>query len=155
MTNRLRYLTIVGVLASIAIAFVAGYLIGGKKYFDEMRNTVWGEWRSEFLLLKDNLERTNPDAQMREYLKDRLYAVAARLPKEALRREFLDFDFGPVDRSQLKGVRATALGGLEGRTYEAAKARHNPTSPRAGRLPAQSNSTAESDARKNGARGSP
>jgi hypothetical protein len=161
MTKRARFWIICGGVVALLASYIGGYLVGGKKYFTEMQNTVWGDRRSEFILIKENLERRDLQPQLREYLKDRLYVVASQLPEEAIRPlimqfpRFREFDFGPVDRSQLRGVRATALGGLEGKSYEAAKARHHPLPAKLAGSPVQSNPTAESDARKGGARGSP
>jgi hypothetical protein len=80
---------------------------------------------AELLLLGENLSKQSC-AQTREYLKERLYVIAAELPPHVLPPNFRSFDYGPVDPRVLRGLRATTSSELESRAYGIAKARHNP-----------------------------
>jgi hypothetical protein len=146
-----------GILAGLVL-FGLGYVAGdyasfGRQY-EILQRSYFGDQRAEFLLIKENLEEREMGPQAREYLKDRLYVLAAGLPPEYLRPDYRNFDFGPVDRTLLRGLRATARSDVEGKSYELAKARHNP-GPAKYRGQVESNGTVETDARKSGARGSP
>jgi|SRR3954467_1552836 hypothetical protein len=148
-------LSLLGGVLLLVVAFYAGHYVSFQKYFSEFQRSVFGDRFSEFILIKENLERHDLNPQMREYFKDRLYVIAAGLPPEVIRPEFRDFDFGPVDRSLLQGVRASMMSGVEGKSYELAKSKHNPQPSRVLKRKVQSNPPVETDARKGSARGSP
>jgi len=144
---------VVGSLVLLGIAFLAGHYVGFGARYKAFQASYFGHQRAEFLLVKENLEERQMTPQAREYLKDRLYVLAAELPPEYLRPEFRNFDFGPVDRTLLVGLRATARSEVEGKSYELAKSRHHP-GPAHARARAPSSNTPDGDARKT-ARGSP
>jgi hypothetical protein len=151
-------LIVLGCLVGGLVLFVLGYLAGdyasfGRQY-KKLQDSYFGYQRGEFLLVKENLEERDMSPQAREHLKDRLYVLAAALPPEYLRPESRNFDFGPIDKTMLRGLRASARSDIEGKSYELAKARHNP-GPARTRAQVQSNNTVDTDARKSGARGSP
>lgn len=131
MTKRLRIIVAIAILIIVAgISHMWGRYAVFEKYYTEARRAAHGEWLSELVLIKENLDRRELTPQLREYFKDRLYVVASLLPVEGIPEAFRDFDYGPVQRNLLSGVRATPRSELEGRSYETAKAKHNPSPPR-------------------------
>ena len=117
---------LIAAAATALLGLVGGFFAG----FSAKRSaidTMWGyQFRFEFFVVKDNLENRNPSPQLREYLKQRLYYLAAKLPPEDIPSDKQDFDFGPVDKTVLGQAYAHASAELRGREYEIAKKQHNP-----------------------------
>jgi len=145
---------LVGGLVLFVLGYLAGDYVSFGRQYRTLQDSYFGYQRAEFILVKENLEERDMSPQAREYLKERLYVLAVSLPPEYLRPEFRNFDFGPVDNTVLRGLRATARSDIEGKSYELAKARHNPE-PAKVRVQVQSNNTVDADARKSSARRSP
>jgi hypothetical protein len=111
-------------VASCVLGSAAGYFVGGMAVFRKAWND---EVNAHLQVYRGNLLSRNVEPQLREFLKERLYCLTARIERGAIQSN--DIDFGPVDYSVLGSAYACADGTWRGRTYQLAVEKHSPTKP--------------------------